>query len=284
MKTITKQITFLAVFGLISASAFSQANSYSVNSETLYRHGYNSGGANVQENTDSVTTGGLTRYWVYPDLSLNPGYNVSNPLTTPLTSAFNWTTSGATGSAAGVIAAVGAYGTYTNYKQVTWGGTGTINLNATETSGAGCVGGTAVTTPIAVIAAPDVTAIAFSAITCPTGPIPYTKAGPTATLTITCPVNGNKEVIVNWSLTCSNAAWHGGTAQTGTANLGNGNTIDLSSVVNLSHPGTYTLTIVDITDRIATKSGLTAIADGTSNTFILLPTPVSGPMYHVPNQ
>ncbi|HOT14439.1 MAG TPA: hypothetical protein PK252_06725 [Bacteroidales bacterium] len=283
MKTITKQITVLAVFGLISASAYSQANSYSVNSETLYRHGYNSGGANVQENTDSVTTGGTTRYWVYPDLSLNPGYDVNNPLTTPLTSAFNWTTSGATGTATGTIAAVGAYGTYTNYKQVTWGGTGTINLNATETSGAGCVGGTAVTTPIAVIAAPDVTAIAFSALPCPTGTIPYTQAGPTATLTITCPVNGNKEVSVNWSLSCSNAGWNGGVAMTGTAVLGNGNTIDLSGV-NLSHPGTYTLTIVNITDRIATKSGLTAIPDGTSNTFVLLPTPVTGPMYHVPNQ
>jgi hypothetical protein len=268
----------IVIMLMISIDMMGQANSYNVNSQTLYRHGYNSSGQTPMEAIDSVTTGGTTRYWVYPDLSLNPGYNPANPLTTPLTSTFAWTVTNTGGTASGVVATVGTYGAYTNYKQVTWSGSGTINLSSIETSGAGCQG-TSIVTPVQVITAPNVTAISFSALSCPTGSIPYTMPGPTATLTISCAVNGQKQVSIVYNVTGP----AGFTPVMGAiANLENSNTLDLSGI-NLTQPGTYTLTIVSITDRIATKSGLTAIADGISNTFILLPTPVTGPMYHVPN-
>jgi hypothetical protein len=279
---MTKKMIFrnvmTALMALIAVSAMAQPTSLSVNSETLYQHGYTSAGVvNPSENTDSVTIGSTTRYYVTPDATLNPLY--TGVLTGTLASTFAWSFTGA-GSGAGTRANVPGFAAYGNYQQINWTAIGTKSINAVETSSSTCAG-VAVVTPVEVIAAPDVTSVTVPALSCPTGAIPYSTVCPNATLVISSSVNGNKGVSVNYSLTCSNAGFTA--VNNVNAVLGNGTTLNLSTIT-LTHPGTYTLTINTVTDRIAAKSGLLAIADGTSTTFVLLPTPVTGPMYHVPNQ
>lgn len=255
-----------------------QPNSVTPETDVLYQHGRNSGGVDPQENTDSVTVGGTTKYYVLPDAVVNPGFDYNTDLFANIISTFNWTVTPAIAS--GGAQAVGTFPS--NYKQITWTSTGTGTISVTETAAAsqgGCTGSTT-TINVEVIAAPDVTAVSVPNTTCHSGTIPYALTCPNATLTISSAVNGNKGVVVNWSLTGPS----GFTPVTNqTANLGNSTTLDLSSVT-LTHPGTYTLTINWVTDRIATKSGLTQIADGTSTTFVVTAAPNTGPIYHIPNK
>lgn len=255
-----------------------QPNSVTPETDVLYQHGRNSGGVDPQENTDSVTVGGTTKYYVLPDATVNPGFDYNTDLFANIISTFNWTVTPALAS--GGVQAIGTYPS--NYKQITWTATGTGTITATEVaavSQGGCTGSTT-SIDVEVITAPDVTGVTVSDITCHAGTIPYSLTCPNASLTISSAVNGNKGVVVNWSLTGPS----GFTPVTNqTANLGNSTTLDLSAVT-LTHPGTYTLTINWVTDRIATKSGLTQIADGTNTTFLVTAAPNTGPIYHIPNK
>ncbi|MGC8823078.1 MAG: hypothetical protein ACP5PZ_00575 [Bacteroidales bacterium] len=255
-----------------------QPNSVTPETDVLYQHGRNSGGIDPDENVDSVTVGGTTKYYVLPDSVVNPGFDYNTDLFANIISTFNWTVTGALAS--GGVQPVGTFPQ--NYKQITWTATGTGTITATEVaapSQGGCTGSTT-SINVEVIAAPDVTAVSVPNTTCHTGTIPYNITCPNASLTISSAVKGNKGVIVNWSLTGPS----GFTPVTNqTANLGNSTTLDLSAVT-LTHPGMYTLTINWVTDRIATKSGLTQITDGTNTTFIVTAAPNTGPIYHIPNK
>jgi hypothetical protein len=259
---------------------WAQPNSVQPETDVLYQHGRNSGGVDPQENTDSVTVGGTTKYYVLPDAVVNPGFDYTTDLFANVISTFNWTVTPAIAS--GGVANVPAYPTAPHYKQITWTATGTGTIQVQEVaavSQGGCSGSTT-SINVEVITAPDVTAVSVPNTTCHVGTIPYSLTCPNATLTISSAVNGNKGVVVNWSLTGPT----GFTPVTNqTANLGNSTTLDLSAVT-LTHPGTYTLTINWVTDRIATKSGLTQIADVTSTTFVVTAAPNTGPIYHIPNK
>lgn len=226
----------------------------------LHQHGKNSSDVTTTaENTDSVTVGAVLKYWAQPDAS------VANPANT-----YAWTITPALGSQTG--------GSPTNLATITFGATpGTGTIQVIETASTGCAGSTT-TINVQSIAAPNVTNATFSSIACPTGVPPYTVAGPTATLTITTSVSGAKGVVVNYDLT-GPAGFTSLTNQT--ANLGNGNQIDLTGV-NLNQPGTYTLKINTVVDRISTKSGITTNV-GSSYTFVVNRAPVTGPIYHLPN-
>ncbi len=246
---------------------------------TLYKHGTNAGGINAQENTDSVTSGGTSVYYVLPDPIVNPLFNYSVSLWNNIVSTnFAWTVPGS-------LSALGAQPVATHalalhYKQISWTGTGTGNIQVVETSSSGCVGSTLLT-PVEVISKPSVTSITIPNINCNIGTVPYTTLHcPNATLAITCAVKGLKGVSVVYSM--SGPA--GFVPVTNVSQvLGNSSTLDLSAII-LSQPGIYTLTINSIADRISIKSGLTAIASGITQTFAVTPQPVTGPAYHITNQ
>lgn len=280
MKNVLKVVSILSLGLMISAKLWAQPATVTPETDVLYQHGTNSGGADPQENTDSVTVGGTTKYYVLPDATVNPSFDYNTDLFANVISTFNWSVTPALAS--GGVQNVVAYPTAPHYKQVTWTATGTGSIQVQEVANAsqgGCAGST-LTMNVEVIAAPDVTAASVPNTTCYSGTIPYSITCPNATLTISSDVNGNKGVVVNYDLT-GPAGFTPVTNQT--ANLGNSTTLDLSAIT-LTHPGTYTLTINWVTDRIATKSGLTQIADGTFTNFIVTAAPNTGPIYHIPNK
>ena len=213
------------------------------------------------ENIDSVTVGAVgMKYWASPDLTMLSGLNT-----------YAW--SNTIGTTAG---------SPVNSALMNFPATGSGNITVTETSAAGCVG-TVVSIPVTVIKAPNITNITFSALACPPvgQPVPYTTVtGPTATLTITSDVSGDKQIIVTYNLTGP----AGSTAINGAiANVGDGNTISLNGVI-LTQPGIYTLTLVSVTDRISVKSGITtSVFAPDTYTFTLNRTPFTGPIFHLPN-
>ena len=265
-------VVFFGAFALLNA----QPASVSIESATLYQHGRNSGGITAFENIDSVTLGSTTKYYVLPDAAVNASFNViTNPFDNVI-STFNWTVPVAL--ATGQDDTVPAYPTASHYKQVTWTGLGADTIRVTETSAVavgGCTG-LQVKTPVRVIAAPDITSVTIGNATCQTTPI--SVACPNATLGISCVVNGNKGVEIAYSITGP----AGFTSINGTANLNNSNALTLSGHL-LDRAGAYTLTITTVTDRIAKKCGLLAIAETAAATFYVTPTPKTGTTLHVPN-
>lgn len=277
-----KRTILLTIIGFVATLkiSYSQPNSVQPESDVLYQHGRNAGGTDPQENTDSVTVDGTTKYYVLPDTIVNPSFDYTSDLFANVISSFAWVVSPGISSTG--AQPVTGYATAPHYRQITWDNTGTGTIQVTETADAsqgGCVGST-LTTNIEVISKPDVTGISVSNTTCHTGTVPYNITCPDATLIISCAVRGNKGVVVNYSLTGPTGFTH---VNNQTAPLGNSNTLDLSGIT-LTHPGTYILTINWITDRIATKSGLNQIADGTFTTFIVTAAPNTGPIYHLPNK
>jgi len=228
----------------------------------LYQFGKNSSNVvTANENIDSVTVGGVLQYWAKPDPS------VLNPANT-----YAWTLTPALGSQTA--------GSPTDLATMTFTGTGTGNITVTETSSNGCVG-TVVSIPVTVIPAPTISDVTFSAISCPaTGTTPpYTVAGPIATLTISSEVNGEKRITVVYNITGPGGSFVNIVGAI--ANVGNGTTIDLTGV-NLPDPGTYTMEIVSVTDRVSQKSGVTTTLNA-NYTFTVNRTPITGPIFHVPN-
>lgn len=247
---------------------------------TLYKHGTDAGGANPQENTDSVTNGGTTVYYILPDPIVNPAFNYATDFFANVISNFTWTVP-ASLSALGPQA-VASHPSAQHYQQITWTGIGTGNIQVTEISngGLGCTGSTLLT-DVEVISQPSITSVTIPNVSCYAGAVPYTTLQcPNATLAINCAVIGAKQVSVVYSISGPS----GFTPVTDVSQIiGNSSILDLSATI-LSQPGTYTLTINSITDRIAAKSGLTAIASGITQTFVVTPQPATGPMYHITNQ
>ena len=77
--TILRGLLTMAFVAMGMSATFAQpATIPGVNGETLSRHGYNSGGTAVApENTDSVTTGSVMRYYALPDATANPSVYVT---------------------------------------------------------------------------------------------------------------------------------------------------------------------------------------------------------------
>ena len=274
--TILKITTALGIVFLGYSNSWGQT--LSVNSQTLSQHGSNSAGTVVAtENTDSVTIGGVTRYYVVPDAGANPAY--TGVLTGTLASTFNWTTSGSTGPT-GTIAQVGAV-TYGNYRQVTWAGpTGTINLNVVESSGAGCASGTTTTVPVRVIAVPTVTGGAAPTAQCTTTPGTLTFAVP-VTLTSDLVVAGvANRVRVNYTITNPDA-----TTLTGATDVDLDKTATSFNVTltGATQYGSYTVTLNTVSDRISRKSGVNGTISTATIALVVNRVPTTGPIYHLPN-
>jgi hypothetical protein len=300
--TILKMTAALAIIFLGYANSWGQ-NTLTVNGQTLSRDGYNAAGvaAPTTEARDSVTTGGVYRYYVAPDASANTSYTAV--LTGSLTSNFKWDVNTKAGSADTItsgngINAIGAFGAFTNYRQVTWAGTGTLNLAVVERSPAGC-SGTATTVPISIVAAPTLQYPSAGGIedSCFTGTEPLNII-PTKKFWVnfTSPISGfDKGIQMHVNITRAN----GGTPTTIVSNLAvtftqtsatSGYfTIPTGAANEFDYFDTYTVTLVDVSDRISRKANNTATglwsAAGTNNTFTyyIYKTPTTGPIYHLPN-
>lgn len=244
----------------------------------LFQHGYNSSGVlTASEDIDSVTVTGTLNFYVQPDPLISPLYNFVTSPTNNLNSTFTWTAT----PAAGVTINDAVAGYATNWAAITWPGVATaaISLNVKETSNTGsCTDITGTTITVQVINEPNVTNVTFAGVPCPTGTPPYNVPGPLTTLTITSDIAGAREVQVIYNLN-GPAGFTNLTNQV--ANVGDGNTIDLSGVT-LTQPGTYTFEVVSITDRISQKSGVINTLNA-NYTFVLNRVPVTGPIYHKPN-
>jgi hypothetical protein len=289
---VKKVLVFIALV-LFSAKTIAQ-NPLMVESADLYKHSTNSSdvvGPVAGELTDTVTTGSLMRYYIIPS-ALNTLYTLTpaGVLSGSLSSSFNWSLTGAIGTAAGTIDAVTTptdYSAFSNYKIVTWAGIGTINLNVQEQSSAGCLSSNTTTTPVAVIAVPTVQFSSTSSGVCTTGAdgaVGYSLTGLPVTWTST--LTGLRNLQVNISVSCTNSSY--GLPKTYN-NVVVSETVPGSGTfnmpVNLDHFGLYTITLTAINDRISKKCG----TDGTVGvsavySFTLGLTPTSGPVFHNANQ
>lgn len=280
--TILKSIFTLAFLVLGIAAAFAQPSTIAgVNSETLSRHGYNSAGAAVaSENTDSVTTGSVMRYYVLPDATANGSY--TSPLTGTLTSTFAWTTTNPVGAGtpAGTIAQVGAIA-FGNYRQVTWSGTGTIDLNAQENS-ATCTG-PLTSIPVAIIPAPTATFGLNPTAVCTNNPVQTFTLPITVTTAVNdLPITPNGFVRINYTVfnpdNTELIAAQDLNMSEATANIS-------VTLTGATQYGTYYVIINSVTDRISRKPATDvtgAIADNRID-MVVNRTPVTGPIYHIPN-
>jgi hypothetical protein len=301
--TILKMTVTFAIVGLGYTNSWGQT--LTVNGQSLSEHGYNSAGNPVAtENRDSVTTGGIYRYYVVPDATANPSYTAV--LTGSLTSSFKWDVNTKIGAdtitSGNGINAVGAFGAFTNYRQITWAGTGTLNLTAQEISAGGCSSGTVKTVPIAVVAAPTLQYPVAAGVedTCyttaePLNIIPTKRFWVNFTSPIGNAANVNKGIQMHVDISRAN----GGTPATVVTNLSvtftqvtattGYFTIPTGAANEFDYYDTYTLTLIDVSDRISRKANNTATglwtAAGTNKTFTyyVYRTPTTGPIYHLPN-
>jgi hypothetical protein len=243
----------------------------------LYKHTTNSTnlvGPVAGEAIDSVTTTSVMKYYVLPDINVNPGFVA--PFTN-LVSTFGWTTSVATGSAAGVIANVPS-SVHANYQQVTWSGIGTINLNVVENSVSGCASGSTTTIPVSIINIPTVTGGAAPSAQCTSDPATVTFAVPLATLT--SDISTPDKVRINYTVYNPD-----NTVLFPAANLdlAKGAATFNLTLTGATQYGAYKVTINSVSDRISRKSVVAGIVNTPNILLTVNRIPVTGPIYHLPN-
>ena len=277
--TILRGFFTIVIAAMGITAAFAQpATIPGVGGQTLSQHGYNAAGAAVaSENTDSVTTGSVMRYYALPDATANPSY--TSPLTGSLTDAFTWTFTGATGTAAGVNANVAGFATFGNFQQVTWSGTGTINLNVQESSPAPATcAGPLTTIPVAILPVPTATFGVDPASVCTN--TPQTEDFTLPVTLSTAVIDGNVRVnytVFNPDATQLIAAQDLDLDETAVS-------FDVT-LTGATQYGNYYVIINSVTDRVSRKpvADITGtITDNRIDLFVYR-TPVTGPIYHVPN-
>jgi hypothetical protein len=276
--TIMRKFLILAI-GLLGYISVNAQTSLSVNSETLYQNGYNSSNTTAttaSEATDSVTVGSVMRYYVTPDADLNASY--SGILTGTLSSSFTWALASASGVTA-TFSTVGSYTAFTNYQEVTWKTTGTANLTVQETSAsaASCPGSTT-TIPVAVIAVPTATFGTDPSAVCATTPV-QTFSLP---LTLTTAVKDGW-VRINYTVYDPKGAVFTAAQD---LDIKTSTTSFSVTLTGATLYGDYYVVINSITDRISRK-GVTDVTGTISDSRIdmyVYKTPVTGPIYHIPNK
>lgn len=301
MKTFTKFkfTVILTLLVMVSIDGWGQASSLSVNSETLARAGYNAAGVDKSANTearDSVTTGSTTRYYVVPDASANTLY--TGVLTGTLTSGFKWNVNTKTGTAdtltsGNAINAVGAFGSFTNYRGITWAGIGTLNLTVQEISAAGC-GGTPTTIPISIVAAPTVAYPTATGVedTCFSGTAGSLNIQVTKRFYVnyTTPIPGpsTQDIQIKVNISRNNggtpAVVATGLDVTFTRTSSTSGYFTIPNTTEFDYFDRYTITLASVSDRISRKGNFWNPATGNTDfTYHVYPVPTTGTIYHLPN-
>lgn len=258
----------------------------SVGGETLRPHGYNSAGEHKNpgsEERDSVTTGSTSKYYVVPDATLNTGY--TGILTGTLTTSFTWSAVNASG--AGISSQSSINPAYTNYKQITWTGIGTLDLSILETNSAtGCSGSPKVI-PVTVIPAPTCgfainNQTVKECLTEDDGSLNY-KPAKTFSMTFSSAIDKTKQDIkvkinVKGLIRSTSVNLELDLTRTG-ANTG---TITLPPDFTLNLFDTYEITLVSVSDRISRKNNYWNAATG-KYTLNVYPVPQTGAVQHITN-
>lgn len=269
-------------------------NAQQLGSSGLYKHGtnssYTSGALLAPELTDSVTTGSSTKYYVVPDASANTNY--TGILTGSLTSAFKWNTVPQTGSADTITTGNGinpitGYESFTNYRKITWKGTGTLNLGVKERNSSGCEG-TETTIPIAVIDAPTLTYPSSGGIedTCFKGTegslnIQVTKR---FWVTFSSPVSGAKNIQIKVNITRGATTVASDLDVNFTQTSSTSGYFTIPNTTEFDNYGTYKITLKSVSDRISRKGDYWNTASGNTNfDYLVNPIPTTGSIYHIPN-
>lgn len=246
------------------------------------------------EDPDLVTKGTKVPYLVYPDSVLSPtwapGTDASN--STNLTSTFNWTIPG-------TISAT-APGT-THYIQLDINGTAgaTANIVVAET-GAGCPG-SSTTMAVKIVAQPIVTAAAVTDGTAPlvsicgsgingSLAIPVPTYSITKTFDAAIGTTPNIKVHATLSFLAFGATIPSDifTNQVLAVDPTTGNITLPGTVTAFQSWGTYTLTVLDISDKISRKDmnaakGYFAPGSAITAVYTVLKTPTTGKIYHILN-
>lgn len=259
----------------------------------LQKHGNNSGGSfTATELVDSLTVGAVNvKYFVYPDSAISPSYDVTTSYNANIRSDFAWSVTGPSSVGLSIDTVDNNY--HNNYAKITFPSTiGDYTVSVVETAKASSCSGSAKSFLARLIAAPTVTGGAAVAVPCPSTATPYNLNVPTITLSgvsTSVLAAGAQQVRITYTLTgpTNDAGALGtiGVANT-VLNLTENTatpTLDLSALNGMiDYPGTYTLDISNITDRISRKSAVDNDPNVTV-TFTVSRRPVSGPIYHVPN-
>ncbi|MFN8207169.1 MAG: hypothetical protein U0T82_07145 [Bacteroidales bacterium] len=271
-------MVFLALTGLtVSAQTYPAG---------MQAHGNNSSGVpSADEAVDSVTIGGTLDYFVMPDATINPGYNYSvNPLTN-LTSTFDW--SGTTGNTSLLYKKSGPTD-IPNYVQIVWGNiAGLYQVSVAEQAAAGCADPTPTIIPIRLIGLPTLTypVAGGNQAYCSTSADGSTNiAVSPLTVNFSSSVSGNKLIQLRYTITSTS---HGTIASnvlaTVTATSATAGTFSIASALN--YYDSYTITLTEVTDRIARKSNVTGAPSGNlTYTVYVNKAPNTGIIYHLPNQ
>jgi hypothetical protein len=263
---------------------------FSANAQTfpagMQAHGNNSSGVpSANEATDSVSIGGTLDYFVMPDATVNPGYNYSVSPLTNLTSTFNWT--GTTGQSSITYKKSGPTD-IPNYVQIVWGNVaGLYQVSVAEQAAAGCLDPTPTIIPVRLIGLPTLTfpVAGGNQSFCSTAADGSTNIAVTPlTVNFTSSVSGNKLIQLRYTITSTS---HGTVATnvlaSVTATSATTGTFSIASPLN--NYDTYTITLTEVTDRIARKSNVVAAPSGNlTYTVTVNRTPTTGTIYHVPNQ
>ena len=245
-------------------------------------HGKNSSGATTaSENIDSVAVGSTMNYFVMPDLDVNQDadgpydYNTNKDA---LTSTFDWFTNPSL-----TITEIDP-----NYVSVDFpSATGDYTVNVSELSAGGC-GSDTTAIDVRVINVPEVgyTLAGGSEDFCETGVDGSLSVSPSALdVTINSDVIGNREIIISYQITSTSTAFNGGNPVDGTVSVADG-AGSFAITENLTHYGTYTIALTDITDRISRKPATDvsgSLLANTTFTVNVTRTPSTGTIYHLPN-
>lgn len=253
--TIVKLTAAFAILFLGYANSWGQE--VSVPSSAYKQHGFNSADLDksaTSESKDSVTITSTMKYWVKPDANITPD------------GVFTWSVT----NNPSTIASVGA--TTSNLASVTFNSTGVDTLKVFESSAVSCAGAP-VKIPFEVIAKPTVTYGTSPAAVCNLVPDSVTVNLP---VTLTTSVKDDS-IRITYEISGAN------TVSAKELKLKKSATTFTIPKKTFTNFGENTITITLVSDRISRKSNVAGTISGTAFKFTINRTPVTGPIYHLPN-
>jgi hypothetical protein len=278
MKMKSLLLTTALTFGAIVVLNAQTAPASVTDGSKLYQHGTNASGTVTAENVDSLTIEAANvKYLVYPDLNISPSYDFATSPSANLNSSFTWSATPNTGVT--INNSVSGYAS--NYAQVTFGTTasaGDYTLSVTEKATTGSCDGAAKTIALRLVAKPT----AEFGTTSSTSPCLTATQLAAHTLTVTpsltSPINSGAIQVV---YTITNPAGTVGSDQTVLLTAASSDIVLPAGTFTAY--GNWKITIKSVSDRISRKSNVAGTVTNGVYTYTVIPTPVTGPIYHLPN-
>lgn len=219
------------------------------------QHGNNSSGTPAAtEATDSVTVGAVLQYWAEPDALVSPN------------GVFTWTVTGVGSQTAG--------GT-TNLATVTFGAAPATGTIAVVEGDGTCADATPISIDVEVIAAPTATFGADPAPVCTNNPVQTFTLPMTLSTAVQDGLVRINYTVYNPDNSVLIAAQDANYAEA-TASF------DVT-LTGATQYGTYYVVINTASDRISRKSSVAGVIADNQIDLVVNRTPVTGPIFHLPN-